>query len=140
MIDHHPRHILIAEDDPNIRRMLVVWLGREGYRTAEACNGREALLAMRAGQVDLVILDLMMPEVTGLEVLAERAGEAQLRRIPVIIITANRADSVPAVFTDRICALLPKPFNLETLHALIASCLERVSGGVHPPPAAPPAP
>ncbi|MGZ8709428.1 MAG: response regulator [Thermoanaerobaculia bacterium] len=130
MIDHHPSRILIAEDDPNIRRMLVVSLGREGYRTAEACNGREALLAMRAGQVDLVILDLVMPEVTGLEVLAERAGEAQLRRIPVIIITANRGDSVPAVLTDGICALLPKPFNLETLHALVTSCLDQVDGGV----------
>lgn len=140
MIDHHPSRILIAEDDPNIRRMLVVSLEREGYRAAEACNGREALLAMRAGQVDLVILDLMMPEVTGLEVLAERAGEAQLRRIPVIIITANRGDSVPAVSTDDICALLPKPFHLETLHALIRSCLEQVADGVHPPLAAPPAP
>jgi CheY-like chemotaxis protein len=126
MIDDRRNRVLIVEDDPSIRRMLVVSLGREGYRTAEASNGREALDVLRAGQVDLVVLDLMMPEVTGHQVLAERAADPELRKIPVIIITANRGDDVGTVLNGGIYALLPKPFNLETLHALVKSCLGQV--------------
>lgn len=96
------------------------------YRTAEASNGRDALDVLRAGHVDLVLLDLMMPEVTGHQVLAERAADPELRKIPVIIITANRGDDVGTVLNGGIYALLPKPFNLETLHALVKSCLGQV--------------
>lgn len=126
MIDDRRNRVLIVEDDPSIRRMLVVSLGRAGYRTAEASNGREALDAMRAGRADLVVLDLMMPEVTGHQVLAERAAEPELRKIPVIIITANRGVDVATVLNGGIYALLPKPFNLEALHALVKSCLGQV--------------
>ena len=121
--DRRPR-VLIADDDPSIRRMLAVSLRREGYRTADACDGREALDAMRAGQADLVLLDLMMPKVAGWEVLAERAAAAELRKIPVIVITAERGDRLAKISNDEICALLPKPFELETLRALVKSCLE----------------
>ena len=123
VIDDRRNRVLIVEDDPSIRRMLVISLGREGYRTAEASNGREALGVLRAGQVDLVVLDLMMPEVTGHQVLTERAAAPGLRKIPVIIITANQGDEVATVLTNGIYALLPKPFNLEALHALVKSCL-----------------
>jgi CheY-like chemotaxis protein len=126
MIDDRRNRVLIVEDDPSVRRMLVVSLGREGYRTAEASNGREALDVLRTGQVDLVVLDLMMPAVTGHQVLAERAAEPELRKIPVIIITANRGDDVATVLNGGIYALLPKPFNLEALHALMKSCLGQV--------------
>jgi CheY-like chemotaxis protein len=69
-------------------------LGKQGYRTADACDGREALDAMRAGPADLVELDFMMPRLTGWEVLTERAAETELRRIPVIVITGERGDDV----------------------------------------------
>ena len=82
MIGDRRNRVLIVEDDPSIRRMLVVSLGREGYRTAEASNGREGLDVLRAGHVDLVVLDLMMPEVTGHQALAERAADPELRKIP----------------------------------------------------------
>ena len=125
MIDDRRQRVLIAEDDPSIRRMLALSLEREGYRTADACDGREALEAMRAGEADLVLLDLMMPKVTGWEVLAQRAAAPELRKIPVIVITAERGDGVAKVPTDGTCTLLPKPFELETLRALVKSSLGR---------------
>lgn len=124
MIDARLR-VLIADDDPSIRRMLAASLEKKGYRTADACDGGEALEAMRAGQADLVLLDLMMPRVTGWEVLAQRAAARELRSIPVIVITAERGDGLAKIPNDGICALLPKPFELETLHALVKACLDR---------------
>ena len=127
MIDDRRERVLIADDDPSIRRMLAVSLGKQGYRTADACDGREALDAMRAGQADLVLLDLMMPKVTGWDVLAKRAAEPELRKIPVIVITAERGDRITKISNDGTCALLTKPFELETLQALVKSCLDRAS-------------
>jgi CheY-like chemotaxis protein len=124
MTGHRRRRVLIAEDDPSIRRMLTVALRKQGYQTAEACDGSEALEAMRGGQADLVVLDLMMPKVTGWQVLAERAADPKLRNIPVIVITAERGDQVTKILDDGISALLPKPFNLDALQALVKSGLD----------------
>ena len=123
MIDDRRPRVLIADDDPGIRRMLAVSLGKDGYQTADACDGGEALEAMRTGQLDLVLLDLSMPRVTGWEVLAERAAAPELRKIPVIVITAERGDGVARIPNDGTCALLLKPFELETLRELVKSCL-----------------
>lgn len=125
MTGDRPQRILIADDDASIRRMLSVSLGKQGYRTTDACDGREALEVMREGHTDLVLLDLTMPKVTGWEVLAERAAAPGLRKIPVIVITAERGDEVAKLHDDGICTLLLKPFNLETLKALVKSCLGR---------------
>jgi OmpR family response regulator RpaB len=133
MIDDRRQRVLIADDDPSIRRMLAVSLNQQGYRTADACDGREALDAMRAGQADLVLLDLMMPNVTGWEVLTERAAEPELRKIPVIVITAERSESVAKIPIDG-TSLLLKPFDLGTLRAMVKSSLARV---VFPAPGSP---
>ena len=125
MIDDRHQRVLIVDDDASIRRMLAVSLEREGYQTADACDGGEALDAMRGGQADLVLLDLMMPKVTGWEVLTERAAEPELRKIPVIVITAARGEGVANIPSDEICALLPKPFDLQRLRDLVKSCLGR---------------
>lgn len=89
----------------------------------EACDGEEALEAMRAGQADLVVLDLMMPKVTGLQVLVARAADPRLRQIPVIVVTAAERGREVAKILDGISALLPKPFELDALQALIKSSL-----------------
>lgn len=128
MINHHRQRVLIAEDDASIRRMLTVSLRTQGYETVEAIDGGEALAAMRAGQADLVVLDLMMPKVTGWQVLAERAADPALRQIPVIVITAERGDEVTRILDDGIAALLPKPFNLDALQALVKSSLATTIG------------
>ena len=129
MIDDRRARVLIADDDPGIRRMLAVTLQKDGYRTADACDGAEALDAMRAGQTDIVLLDLRMPKVTGWQVLAERAGAPELRKIPIIVLTGERGDGLANIPHDGLCALLLKPFALETLRALIKSSLLRAEAG-----------
>ena len=115
--------ILVVDDDDSIRRLIHRTLARRGYEVHEARNGREALDEMRSGRNDLVVLDLMMPEVSGWDVLNARAADDGLRRIPVIVASAHRGPEAASVLSAGICALLPKPFDLETLCALVASCL-----------------
>lgn len=117
--------VLVVDDDPHIRKLIIASLKRENYDLAEAPNGRPALEIMRRGEADCVILDLMMPEVSGWDVLEERARDARMSRIPVVIISANRDPEVAKAIAQGISAFLPKPFDLQTLHALVRSCVER---------------
>jgi CheY-like chemotaxis protein len=125
MTDHRHQRVLIADDDPSIRRMLTVSLRKQGYQTTEACDGSEALVVMRSGEADLVLLDLTMPNVNGWQVLAERAVDPKLRNVPVIVVTAERGDEVTKILDDGISALLPKPFSLDALQALVKSGLDQ---------------
>ncbi len=115
--------VLVVDDDPNIRRMIVAALRRDGYDFLEAQNGREGLDAMRAERPDVVVLDLMMPLVSGWDVLRERADDPQLQTIPVILISANREPEVATAVAQGICAFLPKPFDIGALSALVRSCM-----------------
>lgn len=118
--------MLVVDDDANIRRMIVAALRREGYAFIEAPNGREALDLMRSEHPDVVVLDLMMPVLSGWDVLRERLGDDQLMRIPVIIISANRDPEVAHAVDKGICAFLPKPFDIGALSALVRSCIAPV--------------
>jgi len=119
------RRILIADDDSGIRLLLLTLLRRSGFQILEACNGIEALERMRGGSADLVILDLMMPEVSGWDVLAARDGEPSLQKIPVIITTAGSRDSVIArAAGKRVSAVVAKPFDLDTLMEAVRMALE----------------
>ena len=115
--------VLVVDDDPNIRKMIIAALRREGYAFAEAPNGKEALEIMRAQHPSVVVLDLMMPIVSGWEVLQVRENDPELRQIPVIIVSANRAPEIAAAVDKGICAFLPKPFDIGALSALVRSCL-----------------
>jgi two-component system, NtrC family, response regulator AtoC len=81
-----PDLILVADDDRTIRRNLVRLLQAEGYRTAEAADGAEALAAIRAENPAAVLLDLKMPHRDGLDVLGELGP--RLADLPVIVVTA----------------------------------------------------
>jgi CheY-like chemotaxis protein len=123
--------VLVVDDDPNIRKMIIAALRRDGYSFTEAPNGKEALDLMRAQRPSVVVLDLMMPVVSGWEVLQEREQDPELRQIPVIIVSATRAPEIGAAVDKGICAFLPKPFDISALSALVRSCLppgEAVSG------------
>jgi CheY-like chemotaxis protein len=71
----------------------------------------------------VVVLDLMMPVLSGWDVLQARELEPDLKKIPVIIISANRAPEVATAVDKGICAFLPKPFDIGALSALVRSCL-----------------
>lgn len=116
------RRILIVDDDAGIRLLLVTFLRRHGYQLRQARNGREALAEMRAGNADLMVTDLTMPEVSGWEVLRVRAADRLLSRIPVIVITAiNENKAAESVAGRSVSAVLGKPFDLVTLLAAVES-------------------
>ncbi len=103
---------------------MIAALRRDGdYDFLEAGNGREALDVMRREHPAAVVLDLMMPIMSGFDVLQERATDPELRRIPVIIVSANRAPEIATAVDKGICAFLPKPFDINVLSALVRSCL-----------------
>jgi len=103
--------------------MIVAALKRDGYVFLEAPNGRDALDLMRSEHPDVVVLDLMMPVVSGWDVLRERQQDPVLRDIPVIVVSANRDPDVAIAVNAGICAFLPKPFDIGALSALVKSCM-----------------
>jgi CheY-like chemotaxis protein len=116
--------VLVVDDDASIRRMMIAALKRNNdYEFLEAGNGREAIDLMRREHPNAVVLDLMMPVMSGFDVLEERAGDPELRRIPVIVVSANRAPEIATAVDKGICAFLPKPFDINVLNALVKSCL-----------------
>jgi CheY-like chemotaxis protein len=117
--------ILVVDDDPSIRKMIIAALRRADmpYTFIEAGNGREALEVMQSQHPDVVVLDLMMPMVSGWDVLRARAEDPALRKIPVIVVSANRDPEVATAVNAGICAFLPKPFDISALSALVRSCI-----------------
>lgn len=115
--------VLVVDDDPSIRRMIVAALRRFGYSFLEAANGNEALELMRRERPDVVVLDLMMPILSGWDVLRERASDPRLQSIPMIIISANRGPELATAMDKGVCAFLPKPFDIGALASLVQSCI-----------------
>jgi len=117
--------VLVVDDDPSIRKMMIAALKRDSplYSFAEAANGRDALDLMRDQLPDVVVLDLMMPILSGWDVLRERSHDDDLMKIPVIVVSANRDPEVALAVQSGICAFLPKPFDIGALSALVRSCI-----------------
>ena len=115
--------VLVVDDDPAIRRLVIATLKRDGYEFFEAANGREALDRMRSDHPNCVVLDLMMPIVSGWDVLQERVRDPELTKIPVIIVSANREPELVRALDKGVCAFLPKPFDIAALSALVRACV-----------------
>jgi class 3 adenylate cyclase len=118
--------VLVVDDDAANRDVLARRLGRLGYAVCQAENGRRALELMAARPVDLVLLDLNMPDVDGYAVLQARQADAQLREIPTIMISAS-ADMPSVVRCIEMGAEdhLGKPFDPVLLEARVGACLEK---------------
>lgn len=119
--------LLVVDDNEDNRYTLTRRLKREGYtRISVAENGRLALEMMKAQSFDLVLLDIMMPEVNGYQVLERLKADAQLRHVPVIMISAlDELDSVIRCIELGAEDYLPKPFNPTLLRARVGACLEK---------------
>lgn len=112
------KHILIVEDDIPIGDMLQELLTREGYRVSRAYSGSEALLSFSARRPDLVLLDLMLPGVSGEEVLAKAEG------VPVIVVSAKAAvDHKVELLLGGAADYITKPFDTRELLARIVAAL-----------------
>src|SRR5262252_4219438 len=119
--------LLVVDDNEDNRYTLVQRLRRLGYTDiATAVDGRRALECLRERAFDLVLLDVMMPELNGYEVLERLRADDQLRHLPVIMISAvDQLESVVRCIELGADDYLPKPFNPILLRARVGACLER---------------
>jgi two-component system, NtrC family, response regulator HydG len=118
------RTLLVADDDPGLRESLERTLSREGYRVVLAPDGQAALERLQAGGIDLIVTDLKMPGLTGLDLL--RAAKAIAPDIDVILLTAfGTVEEAVKAMKDGAYDFLTKPFRREQLLKLIVKALER---------------
>jgi DNA-binding response OmpR family regulator len=115
-----PAKVLVVEDDPSVRGLLHTLLTGEGYEVATASDGLAGLVKASSVRPDLMLLDLMMPDLGGVRVLEELRGDPALADVPVIVVT-GKLEAVPSLRAllgeDNVFV---KPFG-------VAELLERVS-------------
>ena len=119
-------HILVVDDHKTNRLKISMAVKKLGHTTATAEDGRQALKMLRAQPFDLVLLDIIMPEMNGYQVLAQMKADSTLRDIPVIVISAeqeltNVVQGIELGAED----YLPKTFDPVLLKARIRACLEK---------------
>lgn len=122
-----PKKILIVEDENDILQLVKLYLEKEGFRTVTAMTGPEALKQVKAEKPDLIVLDLMLPELDGLEVCKRVRGHPDTAMLPIIMLTAKAEES------DTIVGLelgaddyVTKPFSPKTLVARVKALVRRL--------------
>src|SRR5262245_31522155 len=118
--------ILVADDKATNREMLCRYVRQLGHQPAAAENGRVALAQLRGQPFDLVLLDVLMPEMDGYTALTQIKADASLREIPVLMISGlDEVDSVVRCIEQGAEDYLHKPFDPVLLRARINACLEK---------------
>jgi CheY-like chemotaxis protein len=115
--------ILVVDDDPDVRTLLETYLQIEGFDVRTAGNGRDALRQLRDTHPALILLDLMMPVMDGIEFRRRQKQQPALRDIPVVCLSA-RHDAAQTASRLGLAACVTKPFDLEAvLRAVRQHCL-----------------
>ena len=118
--------VLVVEDDDEVRGVLVRELGSRGYRVQEAADGRGALERWEASRPDVVLLDLGLPDMDGLEVIRRIRHDAMT---PIVILSARFAEREKVDALERGADdFVTKPFGLDELHARLRVALRRAAG------------
>ena len=118
--------ILVVDDNPSNRELLSRRLSRDGHEITTCADGQSALDLLRTREVDLVLLDLMMPGISGIEVLRQLRGSARTERLPVIVISAlDEVDSAVRCIEAGADDYLAKPLNPTLLQARIGAAMDR---------------
>lgn len=125
-----PAHILVVDDERELADLVVYNLQRGGYEASVAHDGKQALKAAAKIHPDLVILDVMMPGLSGTEVLTRLRADASTAGVPVILLTA-KSEEVDQVVGLTVGAddYVTKPFSMKVLMARVESLLRRSRGG-----------
>ena len=121
------KKILVVEDEADILHLVQLYLEKEGYRTTTATTGLEGLRQAKTEQPDLIILDLMLAEMDGLEVCKQIRADSRLSRTPIIMLTAKAEE------TDTVIGLelgaddyVTKPFSPKALVARVKALFRRL--------------
>jgi two-component system phosphate regulon response regulator PhoB len=124
-------YILVAEDEDALATLLQYNLDKEGYRVTVAADGEEALTQVDEQLPDLILLDWMLPKISGIEVCRRLRSRAETRNVPILMLTARGEES------DRIRGLdtgaddyVVKPFSMTELTARIRAVLRRIRPGL----------
>ena len=123
--------ILLIYDDPTLRRALRIALERSGHQVAEAANGREGLAAFAAQPADLVVTDIIMPDVEGIETIRKLRRQSQM--VPIIAISGGgRGSAEDYLLYAKVLGatrVFEKPFDIDTMRSAVASLLDGSAGG-----------
>ena len=122
-VSHRPRSILVVDDDPVIRDMMVDILSFEDYPVAVARNGREALEKLRGQESYLIFLDLMMPVMDGREFCERFSADSALSSRHVIVIM-SAMDKIAEAALLRTHAILLKPFSVDDIMRVMQPLME----------------
>lgn len=119
-------HLLLADDDDANRDLLARRLQKLGYRVSECCNGNMALSLVQECHPDLILLDMLMPDLDGYEVLDRLKGDPSFRHIPVIMISAlDEVENIARCIERGAEDYLAKPYNPTVLNSRISATLEK---------------
>lgn len=126
MTDQRTPLVLVADDEEDIRALVAFRLKRAGYEVITAADGDEALLLATTRLPDLIVLDMMMPKATGLEVTRSLRAQSTTREIPVILLTARAQEAdVARGFKAGVDDYVKKPFSPQDLQTRVQALLER---------------
>lgn len=121
MIANDVKNVLVIDDCPDNLLLMKLLLQSEGYRVSLASSGSQGLAEIRNSLPDLVVLDLMMPDISGLEVIQHLKDSSRLSNIPTLLLTANvELRQQDASDADELCY---KPFNIHDILDKISSLL-----------------
>lgn len=121
-----PKKIVVVDDEPDILKVIVFRLVKAGYDVVPAADGKEGLSRIREERPDLVVLDYLLPDMTGVEVAMAMRSDPASVGTPVILVSASSAQDISAAMaTAGISAYVKKPFEPSELLAVVKRCLER---------------
>lgn len=123
------KQILVVEDDPTTLRFYSVFLGEAGYEVTAVGSAGAALAALQARAIDLVILDLGLPDRPGIDVLRQMRADPKTRAVPVLVLTGRGETEVEEALREGASECLTKPTTGSTLIRLVHTLLEQVREG-----------
>ncbi len=119
-----PKKILIVDDEPDILKVVQFRLSRRGYEVILATNGKEALEKIAQEKPDLVLLDVIMPVLDGLEVCKRLKEDESLKKIPVVMLTAQGTVNEEKLLSTHADGWIKKPFDPEELFQAVERFLK----------------
>jgi len=128
---HMQPHVLVVEDEDALSELLQYNLKKEGFRVSVAADGEEAMMLLEERQPDVVLLDWMLPKISGIEVCRRLRGRQDTRNLPIIMLTARgeEADRIRGLDTGADDYIV-KPFLMKELFARLRAVLRRIRPGL----------